>query len=720
MPTLQRGLPLQDDDPATQLRELRRLLAELTTLGVHFRLSGADVIAAGTSVLPPSLRAALREHDASGLLWSYLGGENDDAGVIDLLDQLHVTVQLVDARQAARSAVRHLIRDLQQHPGPLGIDIETAPRLEYSGEPLSIRLNADGALSAVQPVNNNRASLSPHTAAIATLQIYGGGDCAFVFRGDALAMLLASHWLRRQWLVAHNAVFEIAFLRHHGRRPSVPRRSRTGFRIDCTMQLAGLVLGVEFGGGRSLAHATKQILKLDVPKALRLSDWSAPHLSSGQLAYAASDAVLTRRLWPELTAIAHANDTGAAYELQRAALPAVAAMELAGLALDHSEHARQVAAWSSELAEARRLYHATTGTAPPSTPNEVRAWLETVLDTAALPSWPRTENDLLSVRSHHLKRLTHIDSARPVLAILAHEKLLAVFGAKLVERINPATGRLHAHYLVAGAKSGRFTCSKPNLQQLPNARAPAFKRCIVAAPGNLLVRCDWNQIELRAAAWLSGDAELTGLYAEGRDLHRETAATIAGITPDDVTREQRQAAKAVNFGSVYGISPRGLTEYAFDSYGIVMAETEAAQALNAFFRRFAALDRWRQDNAQVSRAQGFVRIGAGRIVEAAWEPSGRLTFQQCCNLPVQGICADAMLRAMVLVHRRWTATNIRGGLVASVHDELLCEAAEEDAERAGDLLQNAMIDAFVMTFPGAPTNGVATASIGRSWLDAQD
>jgi DNA polymerase-1 len=725
MPAPQRALPLQDDDPSAQLRELRRLLAELTTLGVRFRLSGADVIAMGTGALPSPLLTALNQHISSGLLWSYLGGEADDADALDLLEQLQVTATLVETRAAARHAVRQLMRDLRQHGGPLGIDLETASLPEYRSDVPTLRINADGSLSALQPVKNDRAGLSPHTARIALLQLYAGGSAAFVFRGVAIDLLLNSHWLRRQWLVAHNAAFELAFLRHHGSAycpPFPPRRdSRTGFRFDCTLQVAGLVLGVEFGGGRSLADAAKQIFNLDVPKALQVSDWGASRLSPGQVAYAAIDAVLTRWLLPKLTALARTNGTGAAYELQRVTLPAVAAMELRGLVLDPAAHASLVESWSQELAEARAQYHTLSGTAPPSTQVEVRAWLETVLEPAALVSWQRTESGLLSTRSHHLKRLTHIQSARPVLQILAHEKLLSTFGMRLVERINPATGRLHAHYLVAGAKTGRFSCNNPNLQQLPNRRAPELKRCIRAADGYVLICCDWSQVELRAIAWLAHDTdEMTPLLAAGCDLHRETAATIAGVPVDQVTSEQRAAAKAVNFGSVYGISPRGLVEHAFSSYGIVMSEADAKHALDAFFRRFSAIGRWRQDNFDISRAQGFVRIGAGRIVEAAWEPGGRLTFQQCCNFPVQGICADAMLRAIPIAHTRFTAAGIRGGLIATVHDELLAEVHADDAERARVLLEQAMLDAFVQTFPGAPTTNVATAKVGRTWAEAKE
>jgi DNA polymerase-1 len=307
-----------------------------------------------------------------------------------------------------------------------------------------------------------------------------------------------------------------------------------------------------------------------------------------------------------------------------------------------------------------------------------------------------------------------------VLAILAREKLLSTFGPKLLLLRNPATGRIHSSYSIAGSKAGRFTCSRPNMQQTPNQREPGFRACIVAAHGRLLIGCDWNQVELRAAAWISKDPVLTRIYADGLDLHREMAALIAGVTLEAVTRKMRQAAKPVSFGAIYGIGARSLAEDAFANYGVIMSEAEAQRALDAFFRRFAVLNRWRHDHYARCQSRRQVRIGAGRVVEAAWEPERRLSFPQCCNLPVQGICADAMLRAIVLVDARFTAAGIRGGLVASVHDELLCEVHEQDAERAAVLLQEAMIEAFVETFPGAPTMNVAAVKIGRSWHDLKD
>jgi DNA polymerase I-like protein with 3'-5' exonuclease and polymerase domains len=206
-------------------------------------------------------------------------------------------------------------------------------------------------------------------------------------------------------------------------------------------------------------------------------------------------------------------------------------LELRGVLLDRDAHAELADKWVRELAEARQDYLRETGKPPPSSPNDVRGWLTSVLDHDKLSRWPRTDSDKqLSISASHLKRLIHIPGARPVLKILAHEKLLRSFGSGLAELINPDTGRLHPHFNIAGAKSGRFTCTNPNLQQLPSRRAPDFRRCIVAKPGYLLVGCDWSQIELRAAAWLSKDPTLTALYANGQDLHRGSE-----IKPEDVT-----------------------------------------------------------------------------------------------------------------------------------------------------------------------------------------
>jgi DNA polymerase-1 len=410
-----------------------------------------------------------------------------------------------------------------------------------------------------------------------------------------------------------------------------------------------------------------------------------------------------------------------AYALQRAAIGPVVAMEARGLGFDQAAHARQVHSWSEDLAKARAQYHTATGEAPPSSAAAVRKWLDTVLSDEQRPEWKLTTKGLLSTEKRALKglvmgadeRIAH--TALAILDINHATKLLSSFGAGLVKMVNPITGRLHARFNIAAAKSGRFSCSSPNLQQLPKASAEGFRQCIVAAPGHVLVACDWSQVELRAAAWLAGDGALTARFAEGADLHDENAAMMAGVPVAEVTKAQRSVAKVISFGVLYGMGPAKLALTARTDWGLTMSRDEAAAARQAFFTAYRRVWHWQQENRERCLREGQVTIGCGRAVEAAWEYFGELTYTQCCNLPVQGICADAMLRAIVLAHQRFEQAGLHGGLVASVHDELLAEVPEDEGEQARQLLEASMLEAFELTFPQAPTRNVAKAEVGQSW-----
>jgi DNA polymerase-1 len=231
----------------------------------------------------------------------------------------------------------------------------------------------------------------------------------------------------------------------------------------------------------------------------------------------------------------------------------------------------------------------------------------------------------------------------------------------------------------------------------------------------VLVGADYNQIELRASAHISGDAELTAVYAEGRDLHAETAALVLDCDVSEVTKEQRTRAKPCNFGAIYGISARSLCATAWSGYQVEMTLTEAEQALASFFGRYQTLKRWMSSWSSSCKLRRRVPIGCGRVVEANWEAEHEIRFNVAVNLPIQGACADALMRAMVNVHRDLQAANIDGGLALSVHDELILEVPEADAAQASDILRNAMLRAFQETFPGAPTNGLIEVTVGKSW-----
>jgi DNA polymerase I-like protein with 3'-5' exonuclease and polymerase domains len=685
-------------------RKLRRAVREAQALGVEFRICGDEVRIAGGERLPEELCAALDPD----LLWAYFGADEDEDEAVDFIEKLGVEPVLVDDIAGASAAVE----ELEASNSPfIGIDIETSPKSEFAEPRPSIQINVDGAVGrpkVLKDKNRRPAGLDPHRADVATLQLYAGQSRCFVFRGAAVDWVLASPWFGRQTFIAHSATFETAFLQHRN----------VQVNMGCTLQAGGLVIGVGFGGEkRSLASVAAAILGLTPPKALQRSDWGAPKLSYGQTCYAAADAVLAYRLWPKLRAEIVKHQRTGAYLLQRSAVPAVAAMEGRGLGIDLSEHARQCEGWGNKLTKARRDFLEVTGDSPPTSDNEIREWLLRVAPADALKEWPRTvKKNELSVQGKHLKRLLHIPGMPSVLDMQALQQLLSNFGPKLAGFVNPTTGRIHCSYNLAATKAGRFSASKPNLQQLPSVKSPEFRRCIIPAKGYVFVGCDWNQVEMRAAASISGCRTLTAVYAANpvRDLHRETASAIAHVPYDQVSAAQRQSAKPVNFGAIYGIGAGTLSEDAFDNYGILMTEAEAQLALDAFFATFRGFNDWRWDHWRQCKATGMVTVPeSGRTVKGIWEYGGRLRFAQCCNIPIQGRCADAMLLAIRLVHER--LRGLDSWIVASLHDELLIEASERDAERARAILEEAMIEAFVRTFPRAPSHSVAEAVIGSDW-----
>jgi DNA polymerase-1 len=707
-----------------------RLVREAATLGASFHVAGACVRVNGAA-LPESLATELTAPATQPALRAFLqGGKDPERAALAMLDQLDVDVLVVTTRAGVLRAVRQLEADMRAHDGHLGIDIETYPRPGQGPPRPPIALTKDGTPAERQPKWKNDAGLDPHRAEISCLQLYGGGETAFVFRGEALRRMLRLRWLRQRHLVIHNAGFETAFLMHHAAQRPLPRHRRNSARLDCTAQAMGLLHGVGYGGeGRRLDRAASVILGIDPPKEYQLSDWGAEQLSKGQYAYAAADAVLAYRLWPnmvpELRHIQHSFGSTwrhwDAYELQRAAIPAVADMELRGWYLERGGHARQSKAWAVALAEAGHRFVELTGSPPPTSQDAKQKWLAQVLadHPAYGVDWPLTPTGLLSTRAGQLKRLVGIDAVHAFLVIRANEQLLSNFGPRLAERISPVTGRIHSRFNLGATKAGRFSSTSPNLQQLPMKRAPEFKSCIVAPPGYLLVGCDWSQVEMRAAAWLYEDPVLTAIFRDGRDVHAETAARIAGVAVAEVSPAQRDGAKPINFGAIYGQGPAGLRESAFLNYGVQMSLDDAEHACQRFRETYHVLYQGLWDNYRRCKSRGYILISEGRIVKAEWETQagGRLKFTTCCNLPIQGSCANAMLRALTWIHARLKQARIRGGLVATVHDELLLEVPEDDAERARRLLEETMREAFAVTFPGAPVEGVASARIGRTWAE---
>jgi hypothetical protein len=257
--------------------------------------------------------------------------------------------------------------------------------------------------------------------------------------------------------------------------------------------------------------------------------------------------------------------------------------------------------------------------------------------------------------------------------------------------------------------------------------------------------------QLRAAAAISGDPRMTADFADGVDLHRQQAATMLGITYDEVDAKARDRAKPVNFSMIYGAGAAGLVATAWNNYGVTLALIEAERARQSFLTRYATYADWMRRNHIQCVTMGVIKIGRlGRVIEAAWEKgisaiNGRsprfrrddnehddmdaadafkgngetLKYTLCCNAPIQGACADASMLALTKVDAALQRAGIVGGLVLFVHDEIVLEVADRHAERACRLLADCMVQAFAETFPGAPLSDVVSTGIGKTWGGAK-
>ena len=208
------------------------------------------------------------------------------------------------------------------------------------------------------------------------------------------------------------------------------------------------------------------------------------------------------------------------------------------------------------------------------------------------------------------------------------------------------------------------------------------------------------------------------------DLHRLTAARMAGKAVTDITPEERKSAKPVNFGAIYGMGAAGLVGSAWANFDTAIDLAEAQAWLRAFSDSYYGFAQWRRDNYDLCVQNQRIVIGRdaaqgiGRVFpfdRLSAEERARGCYTRCCNLPIQGRCADASMLALAYVDDRLFEAGIDGGPVAWLHDEIVLEVREDQAEQAAEILKQAMIDGFAETFPGAPTNGLVEPHVATSW-----
>jgi len=275
-------------------------------------------------------------------------------------------------------------------------------------------------------------------------------------------------------------------------------------------------------------------------------------------------------------------------------------------------------------------------------------------------------------------------------------KSLSSFGENILEFIEPKTGRIHADFRQIGAPTGRFSCSNPNLQQIPHEEQ--YRRCFRAPEGKKLVIADYSQIELRILAEFSRDQNFIKAFVSGEDFHTTTASQVFAVAPADVTSEQRSFAKRLNFGVVYGIGA--------SRFGLMtgLSQNDAENTMRKYFGTYRGLDSYlRQSGADVITKR-VARTASNRMLRLRFDDNDRQQVASArrygVNMPIQGTSADILKRALRLLHESLRGTS--GRLVNIVHDEVIVECDAPEAEMIADKLDKAMCLAgedFVKTVP---------------------
>ncbi|AVP92392.1 DNA polymerase I [Aeromonas rivipollensis] len=432
--------------------------------------------------------------------------------------------------------------------------------------------------------------------------------------------------------------------------------------------------------------------------------------------YAAEDADITLRLhqtlWGELSKLPKLAKVFTEIELPL--LPVLARMELLGTTIDPKLLHQQSQEIEVRLTELERQAHELAGQEfNLSSPKQLG---EILFVKLGLPILKKTPKGAPSTAEEVLAELAETyDLPRLLMEHRGLAKLKSTYTDKLPLMIKPQTGRVHTSYHQAVAATGRLSSTDPNLQNIPvrNEQGRRIRQAFIPSAGYKLVAADYSQIELRIMAHLSGDQGLLTAFAEGKDIHKATAAEVFGVALDAVTTDMRRSAKAINFGLIYGMSAFGLAKQ------LGIGRAEAQKYMDLYFERYPGVLEYMERTRQQAEAQGYVETLFGRRLYLPDIKSRNAGLRKgaeraAINAPMQGTAADIIKRAMIAVDG-WIRGITDGSIhmLMQVHDELVFEIREEKLEEYIALIKEKMSAAAELHVPL-----VVEAGTGDNWDQA--
>jgi len=511
--------------------------------------------------------------------------------------------------------------------------------------------------------------------------------------------------------IFHNAKFDMAILHRAGAPLACP--------VDDTMLISYAQEAGAHGHGMdelSVLHLGHTPISYDSvtgtgKNRIPFSQVSLPRATE----YAAEDADVTLRLWRALRPRLRGHRSLALYEqIDRRLSGVLLGMERAGVKVDAADLRAMSRDFESRMAvieqDIHRLAGAPFNVASPAQLGEV------LFDRMGLPGGKRMKTGAWGTDASILQALAEQGHDLParVLEWRQLAKLKSTYADALVEEINPATGRVHTCFAMAIASTGRLSSTDPNLQNIPirTEEGSRIRRAFIAEPGFVLVSADYSQIELRLLAHAADIPQLKQSFAAGEDIHARTASEVFGVPMAGMDPMTRRRAKAINFGIIYGISAFGLARQ------LQIAPGEARAYIEAYFQRYPGIRGYMERTKEEARISGYVLSPLGRrcwIPGIADKNPARRGYaeRQAINAPLQGGAADIIKRAMVRLPAALGAAGLSARMLLQVHDELLFEAAEAEADATARLAREVMEAAAALSVPLVVETGQ-----GRTWAQA--
>ena len=590
------------------------------------------------------------------------------------------------------------VKLLKQRPSKIwGLDIETA-----------------------KAHSDTRAGLDPYLSKIRLIQLYDGDGNIFVL--DCLNLAYPDFKDLRLWttdkkFIAHNAIFEITHLE---------LLDFKDMDITCSMILGIMCDRAErspYDGdetvsykGFSLQALAKKYLSLDISKTLQVSDWNSPVLTDAQISYAAIDTIVCYDLALKLFKKIKKYNMLKSYKLFKRMLHVISEMQLNGMEVDKNKHTYLIQRWKEAESTAYLKCCKYFKDINLNSPKQLATWLaNNPRFKNILSAWPKTPSGSYTFNRSEISDFIRIPEIAALMHYKQYSKLLSTYGEGLTRHLNPVTGRYHTQFNLAQVRTGRLSSSKPNLQNMPRDNAVRSMFCLNPANKCKYIVADFSQIEMRVAGALSKDSYMLKAYTNGDDLHTLMAAAITHKHPSAVTKKERQLAKAVNFGFLYGMGAKKFITYVKTSYPDPITEEEAYRIRGIFYETYAEYIAWSNQQRIKAEKLGFTRTPLGRLRKLASDE----IYTKAVNTPVQGGAAEVLFISMIRLRNNIKRLGYKAKLASCIHDEVIVECKDWDVDAVTKLVEESMVFGMLKLFPDAPVNGLVEAHSALSWADAK-